>query len=135
MRTIAVIIFTGCSIVSVAQCTNYEIIVSGSGSSPSQISWQLWNSANVMVASGGAPADQAICLPHGCYTMHMFDSGNNGWGQAPCWVRVLPTNTVVAYVTLHNGASGAQTIDLGSGCSTDPCNDHILSITAGSSPS
>lgn len=135
MRAFASILLIGCSHFSGAQCTNYAIVVSGSGSSPAQISWQLWNSANVMVASGGAPANQAVCLPDGCYTMHMFDSGNNGWGQAPFWINVQPTNTVVAYGTLHNGSSGSQAITLGTGCAAVACDEYTLSVSTGSSPS
>lgn len=53
---------------------------------PEEVSWNIKNSSNVIVASGGTYGSQPdgstvtvnLCLPNGCYTLTMFDSYGDG---------------------------------------------------------
>jgi hypothetical protein len=64
----------------VAQCTNYQITVTG-GTGSAEVSWELFNSNGDILLSGGAPFSQNICLPDDCYTLWMYDSGADGWNN------------------------------------------------------
>jgi hypothetical protein len=57
------------------------IITVGGGTFDSEITWSL-ELDGASVASGGAPADVAICADAGCYTMTMNDSFGDGWNGA-----------------------------------------------------
>jgi hypothetical protein len=51
---------------------------------PSEITWNIKNSANVVVASGGpytaagGTVNTTLCLPNGCYTLTMLDAYGDG---------------------------------------------------------
>lgn len=103
-----------------AQCTNYNISVTG-GAGAGQVSWQLFNSSNVMVLSGGAPFNQNVCLPDGCYTLWMYDSANNGW-QNQDWFIADFIGDFDYDTNLPDGSSGSDQFYLGDGnCNATPC--------------
>jgi len=88
-------------------CGNHSISVTTGGSTTNnaQISWSIVSTAGVTYASGTAPYTGNVCLPNGCYTVNMTDSGNNGWGSAN--LTVTPTGgTAFGPFTLASGGSG-----------------------------
>ena len=66
-----------------------------------EISWEIFDSNNVLVLEGQAPFNDVTCLPQGCYTVSMQDSFGDGWngnvltlesGSGYTWNFVGPTN-------------------------------------------
>jgi hypothetical protein len=102
-------------------CTSYTITITA-GAWPTEVSWQVIGPGGV-VASGGAPATQNVCLASGCYTMHMYDSFGDGWNGATFTIRVQPANTVVASGTLNSGSYGTVMMSLGAGCDAVTASD------------
>ncbi|MBK8499757.1 MAG: T9SS type A sorting domain-containing protein [Flavobacteriales bacterium] len=117
----------------VAQCTDYDIIVGG-GTAQGQVHWELMDGLGNIVASGDAPETTGQCLDDGGYTMVMYDDGNNGW-QGTTWsINYENTSIVVASGTLASGGYGTAQVDLNGNCGSTGCTDHLIDITAGSSP-
>ena len=88
-------------------CGNHQISVStaGSATNNAQVSWSIVSAAGVPYASGTAPYTGSVCLPNGCYTVNMTDSGNNGWGSAA--LTITPTGgTAFGPFALATGGSG-----------------------------
>ena len=113
---------------AVAQCTDYDIIVGG-GTAPGQIHWELMDAFGNIVAAGDAPENTGECLPDGCYTMIMYDDGNNGWQGGTFSINYENTSVVVASGTLASGGYGSG---LESQLSNDSLNsDPALSYTNG----
>lgn len=117
---------------ALGQCTDYDIIVGG-GSAQGQIHWELMDAFGNVVASGDAPENTGECLPDGCYTMVMYDDGNNGWQGGTFSINYENTSIVVASGTLASGGYGTQLIDLNGNCGATGCQDHQISVTSGSS--
>ena len=69
------------AVAAIAQCTDYDIVVSG-GALPDEISWELVEAFGNTVTQGDAPENDGQCLDDGCYTMYMYDTGNDGWNGA-----------------------------------------------------
>jgi gliding motility-associated-like protein len=88
-------------------CQSYPVSVSGGGTAAqnAQIGWSILSSNGVSVASGSAPFNGNVCLPNGCYTLQMSDTGNNGWGTAQ-WSLTTSTG-VLGPFTLPAGSSGS----------------------------
>ena len=59
-------------------CTDYTITVGG-GTYQTEVSWTISDSQGNVVASGGAPYTQVVCLEDDCYTVNMTDSWGDGW--------------------------------------------------------
>lgn len=132
MRAAAVI---GCCFLiggAAAQCTNYQITVTG-GTFPLEIDWEFVDGGGGTWASGGAPATQTVCLTAGCYSMYMFDSFGDGWNGATWTVQQLPAMTTVASGTLTNGVFGTVQVNIGGGCG-GPCSNHTLTVSGGTFP-
>ena len=108
-----------------------------------EVSWELIDANGVTWLFGGAPFEEDICLPDGCYTLLMFDTGGNGWEDEDWviedWIGDFDWDT-----NLDDGFHGFDVLDLGdNGCSpatgggntcptgTDP---YILQISAGADP-
>jgi|GEM_PF-485561 len=88
-------------------CGTHQISVStaGTATNNAQVSWSIVSAAGVPYASGTAPYTGSVCLPNGCYTVNMTDSGNNGWGSAA--LTITPTGgTAYGPFTLATGGSG-----------------------------
>ena len=49
------------------------------GSWQTEVSWSIIASDGTILASGGAPYNEAVCLPDDCYTIDMIDSFGDGW--------------------------------------------------------
>src|SRR5690606_15203182 len=62
-------------------CNDMTIQVTG-GLYPGEVSWDVTNSSNVIVASGDADDTVSINLPDGSYTFNMYDSYGDGWNGA-----------------------------------------------------
>lgn len=95
--------------------TAFQISVT-SGFFPNEVSWELVSSAGIPVASGGAPANQTVCLETDCYSLYLYDSFGDGWDGA-----VLTLNqgaTVVYSGTLNSGGFGIVDISVGG----SPCS-------------
>ena len=60
------------------QYTWYTVTATESATSD-EITWQLIDDDGVLLMNSGAPLEQDICLPDGCYTLVMFDLAVNGW--------------------------------------------------------
>jgi hypothetical protein len=73
-----------------------------SGTYDSEISWNLYDGAAALVASGGAPTVTDLCLVDDCYTFEGLDSFGDGWNGA-------------TYTITRNGASIATGTFAGSG--------------------
>ena len=59
-------------------CTNYQIQVGG-GSWASEVSWNITDENDAIVASGVAAPSTACLDLSNCYTINMFDSYGDGW--------------------------------------------------------
>lgn len=100
-------------------CSQNNVNLSiSSGSWPGEVSWTLVNSNGVIVANGGAPYNQNICLPAGCYDLNMNDSYGDGWNGAN-YTFTLNGNTI-STGTLSTGSSGTAVIGIGTNCNTPP---------------
>lgn len=115
------------------QCTDYDIVVGG-GSAQGQIHWELMDDQGNIVAAGDAPESTGECLPDGCYTMIMYDDGNNGWQGGTWSINYENTSILVASGTLATGGYGTMAIDLNGNCGSSGCQDQLITVTAGSSP-
>ena len=48
-----------------------------------EVSWQIYDENSVLIASGGAPYSNEICLQEDeCYTIEMQDSYGDGWNNS-----------------------------------------------------
>lgn len=84
------------------------------GSWPTEVSWNLVNSSGTTVATGGAPANQSLCLPTGCYTLNMIDSYGDGWNGAT--FSAVLGGTTIATGTLSGGYNGTAQIGVNTTC-------------------
>ncbi|MBP7449893.1 MAG: hypothetical protein KA817_07640 [Flavobacteriales bacterium] len=96
-----------------AQCSNYAISMPD-GDGDMEISWSLVDQDGVIWASGGAPYDAELCLPDGCYTLLMFDSGGDGWDGLDWDIEALDDNWS-DHETLNNGGQDLEQLELGEG--------------------
>ncbi len=88
-------------------CGTHSISVTSAGTATNnaQVSWTIVSAAGVPYASGTAPYNGTVCLPNGCYTVNMTDSGNNGWGSAA--LTVTPNGeAALGTFTLASGNAG-----------------------------
>jgi hypothetical protein len=115
-----------------AQCSNYQITVGG-GNDDGTIFWQIFQVGGGVVASGGAPITQTICLPDGCYYMNMYDDVGDGWGGATYTIKLMPAMTMVASGTLPNGFGDIEQVPLGSGC-LPGCALYQFGVSTGTAP-
>jgi len=88
------------------------------GSYPSQISWSFVDSVNVL-ATGFAPASQPLCLDPGCYSIIMFDNGNDGWNGST-WTLSDSLGNTVDTGTLSAGNLGTAVISIGGATCVPP---------------
>ena len=106
----------GASVNAAAQCTDYDIIVGG-GTAIGEISWELVDEFGNTIAQGDAPENDGQCLDDGCYTMYMYDTGNDGWNGGTWSINFENTTVSIAAGTLDDGGWGAIQIDIGGvGC-------------------
>jgi hypothetical protein len=101
-------------------CQWYTITVTDGNSAP-EVTWSLLDENGVTWLSGGAPFQADVCLPEGCYTLLMFDSGANGWQDVNFfiedWIGEFDWDT-----NLPDGPHGSDTFVLGDGQPCDPAN-------------
>lgn len=103
-------------------CAVYNINVS-SGTWPGEVSWNLvLGGANVL--SGGAPFNQAICLPNGCYTLQMFDSFGDGWNGAS--FNLSYQGATLGTGNLNSGSSGIANFCINEFIPVDPGDPNPL---------
>lgn len=112
-----------------AQCTWYTITVNNSPTA-FEVSWTLVDQFGVVWASGGAPWDEDICLPDGCYTLMMYDSGGDGW-EFEDWFIADWTGDFDWDTNLPNGPHGTDGFVLGD---NQPCDPTAPGCPAGTSP-
>ncbi|MFM9985011.1 MAG: T9SS type A sorting domain-containing protein [Flavobacteriales bacterium] len=133
LRNIVTCLLMFSAIESYAQCTTYNITVSF-GFWPSEVSWQLLNASNTIVASGFAGANQSVCLPDGCYTFAMIDSFGDGWNGAAFSI-TNPSLVVVASGTLGTGYYGTSAVPLGPvNCCPPGTSSFTINVTSGLFP-
>ncbi len=108
---------------------NVNLNITG-GTYPGEVSWNLVNPSGATVASGGAPYNQNLCLPTGCYTFNMIDSYGDGWNGANYTFTLGGSS--IGTGTLASGASGSAQIGIGTSCAPPaaPANDLVCSATA-----
>ncbi len=126
-----------------AQCTWYTVTVTDSDSSD-EVTWQLIDDNGVQWLNGGAPYDEDVCLPDGCYTLVMYDLAGNGWEDEDWiiedWIGEFDFDT-----NLSNGFQGYDTLDLGdNGCVDNPpgggggcspgTDEYTFTVTPGTDP-
>ncbi|MCW5898974.1 MAG: hypothetical protein KIT10_06865 [Flavobacteriales bacterium] len=105
-----------------AQACQWYTITVTDGATASEVSWNLIDQNGVTWAIGGAPYDADICLPDGCYTLQMFDSGGNGW-QYEDWIIEDWIGEFDWDTNLPDGPHGADTFVLGDNQPCDPANN------------
>ncbi|MFM1931037.1 MAG: hypothetical protein RL226_340 [Bacteroidota bacterium] len=103
-------------------CANYTINVT-SGTWPGEVSWNLLLGGQVF-ASGGAPFNQQVCLPNGCYTLQMLDSFGDGWNGSVFTLSYQGTNLGTA--NLPSGSNGNATICVNEFVEVDPGDPDLL---------
>ena len=94
----------------------------------SEVSWDLTNSAGVIVASGSGYLSQSsysylVCLPDDCYSMNMYDSYGDGWNGGSYNIDV--SGFTVASGGLSSGSSGSDPVQIGA---IPCCNDNIVTL-------
>ncbi len=90
------------------------------GAYPGEVSWTLVNPSGTTVASGGAPYNQNLCLPTGCYTFNMVDSYGDGWNGANYSFTLGGSS--IGTGTLSTGYTGSAQIGVGTSCAPpNPC--------------
>ena len=112
-------------------CQDQEIIIT-SGSSHNDVSWEIVDEFGSLIASGGAPDDQIVCMPDGCYTVYMYDANGDGWEGATWSVIDVATGTLNGSGTLPSGGYGTSQLIIGAGCGS--CTFYDLELTAGTAP-
>jgi len=121
-----------------AQCTWYTITVTDGNGAP-DVTWELIDQFGVTWTSGAAPWQEDICLPDGCYTLLMFDSGGDGWDDIDFFIEDW-TGDFVWDTNLPNGPHGTDGFALGDGtiCGNPGCAPGTtpmqLIITGGTQP-
>jgi len=128
------------------ECVNINV---AGGFFESEISWALVSLGGTVVASGGAPYNEDLCIPADCYNFEMTDSFGDGWNGAT--YTVASQNGIVIYGTggLISGSAGTDSIGgIGAACGcTDSaacnfdcdadvdngtcCLDNCLTVTVG----
>lgn len=112
-------------------CQDQHIVVT-SGSSHNDVYWEIVDEFGSLIASGGSPDDQVICMPDGCFTVYMYDSNGDGWEGATWTVTDVATGTVNGSGTLPSGGYGTSQLIIGAGCGS--CTFYDLEVTAGAFP-
>jgi hypothetical protein len=87
-----------------AQCAFYTVTMED-GDGDTEITWSLVDQNGVVWASAGAPYEATLCLPEGCYTLLMYDSGGNGWDGLE-WDMDADDSNWDQQGTLANGTQG-----------------------------
>jgi len=99
-----------------SQCQWYTVTVEDTANA-FEVSWELLDENGVIQLSGGAPYEEDVCLPDGCYTLLMYDSAGNGW-QDENWVIEDWLGEFDWDTNLSDGFHGNDILDLGdNGCS------------------
>lgn len=101
--------YGSCSSLATGDCENYQVTVSA-GTWPGEVSWNLINQDGTAILSGGAPFNQNVCLPNGCYTLDMIDSWGDGWNGA-VW-NILFEGENQGSGTINDGAQGSSSFCL-----------------------
>lgn len=99
------------TLLSGGECVGYQVAVN-SGSWPSEVSWDLINQEGNLVLSGGAPFNQNVCLPNGCYTLQMFDSFGDGWNGSN--FSISYNGALQGFGTIVDGGIGTSSFCLSS---------------------
>lgn len=96
------------------QCTDYTIFMDNDPGA-SEVSWSFVDQNGVTVISGGAPfGPVSICLPDGCYTLLMFDSGGDDWDGLD-WEIEANNGSWDDHTTLNNSSQDFEQFELGTG--------------------
>ena len=101
-------------------CVGYQVFVNA-GDWPTEVSWDLINQEGLPILSGGAPFNQNVCLPNGCYTLQMFDSFGDGWNGSSFTISY--NGVVQGSGTIANGGIGSSSFCLDSFVPSDDEND------------
>lgn len=96
-----------------SQCSFYTITMED-GDGDTEITWSLVDQDGVVWVNAGAPYEASICLPDGCYTLLMFDSGGNGWNGLE-WDIDADDSNWDQVATLANGTQGQIHFATGTG--------------------
>lgn len=91
-----------------------------------EISWELTDSAGIVVASGDNYTSWSgyaieLCLPDGCYEFHMYDSWGDGWNGA--YYMFLGEGQLYAEGTLLYGDYTMDLISINGACGVAGCMD------------
>lgn len=113
-------------------CQDFLIEVTA-GSSLNDAYWELVDEFGWLLASGGAPESQVVCLVDGCYTLYLYDSGGDGWEGGDYTITEISSGNIVIQGTLASGSYGTGQLIIGTGCGS--CEFYDLELTAGSVPS
>lgn len=93
-------------------CSDYEISVFG-GDFQDDVTWALIDNAGIVVATGGAPFSEVLCLLPGCYELSMLDATGDGWQGTYFTMINQSTGETEQQFSLTWGFSGMQEIALG----------------------
>jgi len=85
-------------------CNDIEVTP---GSYPGEITWDITDESDVVVASGTPMDLELLCLPDGAYTFNAYDSWGDGWNGAQ--VRILDYEGHFALVTDFADAGAFET--------------------------
>ena len=133
LRLMLALLFAGLSWGASAQVDTTCTLISYSltpGLYPNELSYNFADSTGAIVYQGNASVLQGtLCLPQGCYTVHMFDSFGDGWNNATLNIFVMGGLTYS--VNLPTGSTGISAFGIGADCGnpsvlgcTDPTADN-----------
>ena len=112
-------------------CTPFDVGVSSTGSpfTNNQIDWAILSENGATLLEGGAPYTDEVCLPNGCYTLEMFDSASNGWGNASLTI-TNPDGAVVGTYTLESGDNDSASFCVEDYDGPEPTVDDYIQVVS-----
>jgi gliding motility-associated-like protein len=112
-------------------CTPFDVGVSSTGSpfTNNQIDWAILSENGATLLEGGAPYTDEVCLPNGCYTLEMFDSASNGWGNASLTI-TNPDGAVIGTYTLESGDNDSASFCVEDYDGPEPTVDDYIQVVS-----
>lgn len=112
-------------------CTSFDVNVSSAGSvtANNQIDWAIISENGAVLLADDAPFAGDVCLPNGCYTLEMYDSGNNGWNTAELTI-TNPDGEVIGTFTLDNGSAGTESFCIDDYDGPAPTEDDYIQVVS-----
>ena len=105
--------------------TNYAMIYCDGGAYQEEVSWELYNSDNDLITSGGAPFYLDSCLQDDLYRLEMHDSYGDGWNGVMFGIYDLMHDSMLVSATLDSGSYTSMQFFIGDYDQLGGCMDQM----------